>query len=92
MGLVNLFTIQSQLPYFTNNHEPVTVSDILQHTVLNVDEYGSVATSATSVSVITLSLDGLPRELVFVADQPFLAIIVDKRSKVPLFMAKIYDP
>lgn len=92
MGLVNLFTIQSQLPYFTNNQEPVMVSDILQHTVLNVDEYGSVATSATSVSVVTLSLDGMPREMVFNANQPFLAIIVDKRSKVPLFFAKVFDP
>lgn len=92
MGLVNLFTVQSQLPYFANNHEPVTVSDILQHTVLNVDEYGSVATSATTVSVVTLSLDGMPRELFFTADQPFLAVIVDKRSKVPLFVAKIFDP
>lgn len=92
MGLVDLFTMQSQLPYFTNNHEPIIVSDILQHTVLNVDEYGSVATSAASVSVVTLSLDGMPRELVFVADQPFLAMIVDKRSKVPLFIAKVFDP
>lgn len=92
MGLVNLFTVHSQLPYFSNNHEPVTVSDILQHTVLNVDEYGSVAASATTVSVVTLSLDGMPRELPFVANQPFLAIIVDKRSKVPLFVAKIFDP
>lgn len=92
MGLVNLFTVQSQLPYFANNHEPVTVSDILQHTVLNVDEYGSVATAATSVSVVTLSLDNFPRELIFVANQPFLAIIVDKRAKVPLFVAKIFDP
>ncbi|XP_037036325.1 plasminogen activator inhibitor 1-like isoform X1 [Bradysia coprophila] len=92
MGLVNLFTTQSQLPYLTNNHEPVAVSDVLQHTVLNVDEYGSVATAATLLSVVTLSLDGMPRELVFVANQPFLAIIVDKRSRVPLFVAKIFDP
>lgn len=92
MGLVNLFTVQSQLPYFTNNHEPVAVSDVLQHTVLNVDEYGTVATAATSLSVVTLSLDGAPRDLVFVANQPFLAIIVDKRSRVPLFVAKIFDP
>lgn len=92
MGLVNLFTVQSQLPYFANNHEPVTVSDILQHTVLNVDEFGTVASAAASVSVVTLSLDGMPRELVFVANQPFLAVIVDKRSKVPLFIAKIFDP
>lgn len=92
MGLVNLFTIQSQLPYLTNNHEPVTVSDILQHTVLNVDEYGTVASAATLATVVTLSLDGMPRELEFNADQPFMAIIVDKRSKVPLFVAKIFDP
>lgn len=92
MGLVDLFTIQSQLPFFTNNHEAVTVSDILQHSVLNVDEYGSVATAATLASVVPLSLSGTPRDLVFVANQPFLAIIVDKRSKVPLFVAKIFDP
>lgn len=92
MGLVDLFTINSKLTYLTSNNEFIRVDDILQQSVLNVDENGSVAASATSVAVVTLSISSVPEELIFEVNQPFLALIIDKRNKVPLFIAKIFNP
>lgn len=68
------------------------VDDILQQSVLNVDEQGTLAASATISHVVTLSLNSAPEEIVFNVDQPFCTVILDKRYKVPLFIGKIYDP
>lgn len=72
--------------------DTLRVDDILQQSVLSVDEQGTLAASATISHVVTLSLNSAPEELVFNVDQPFLSIILDKRNKVPLFIGKIFDP
>lgn len=92
LGLVDIFTINSQLPFLTVNHENLKVDDILQEAILKVDETGSVASVVQSVSVVTLSINDSPEEIVFHVDQPFLSVIVDKRNCVPLFVSKIFDP
>lgn len=68
------------------------VDDILQQSILSVDERGTIAASATISHVVTLSLNSAPEEIDFIMNQPFLSIILDKRSKVPIFIGKIYDP
>lgn len=94
LGIVDLFTLTSRLPYFTNDRDerPLRVDDILQQCILNVDEKGTTAASATISHVVTLSLNSIPDNLRFTLDQPFLSIIVDKRNQVPLFISKIFDP
>lgn len=92
MGLVDLFTINSQLPFLTDSQEQVKVDDVLQEAVLKVDETGTVAAAAQSVAVVTLSINESPEEVAFIVDQPFLAMIVDRRNRTPLFLAKIVDP
>lgn len=92
MGLTDLFTLNSQLPHMTNNHQPVKIDDILQKAVLKVDETGSEAAVVQSVSVVTLSLNEPPLRMKMIVDQPFVAMIVDTVNKVPLFIAKIIDP
>lgn len=92
MGLVDLFTTSARLPFLTTTHEPVKIDEILQQAVLKVDEVGTVATIVQTVGVITLSISDTPDEVSFDVDQPFLALIVDRRNKIPLFMSKIYDP
>lgn len=94
MGIVDLFTTASRLPYFarSSSDESLRVDDILQQSILSVDQKGTVAASATVSHVVTLSLSSVPEEITFKVDEPFLAIIVDKRHQVPLFISKIYDP
>lgn len=92
MGIVNLFTSLSNLPYVTANGEPLRVQDIVQQSFIQVDEKGTIAAAATFSHVVTLSLNSAPEEVYFHVDQPFLSIIVDKRNKIPIFISKIYDP
>lgn len=92
MGLVDLFTTSAQLPFMTTSREPIKIDEILQQAVLKVDEVGTVATIVQTVGVVTLSISDIPEEVTFDVDQPFLALIVDRRNKVPLFLSKIYDP
>lgn len=94
MGIVDLFSQTAKLPYFTNDRleSPLRVDDILQQCILNVDEKGTTAASATISHVVTLSLNSVPENLRFNLDQPFLSIIVDKRYQIPLFISKIFDP
>lgn len=92
MGIVNLFTSVSNLPYVTANREPLRVQDIVQESYISVDEKGTIAAAATFSHVVTLSLNSAPEEVYFNVDQPFISIIVDKRNKIPIFISKIYDP
>lgn len=94
MGIVDLFTSTSRLPYLASSpsDSPLRVDDILQQSILSVDQKGTVAASATISHVVTLSLNSAPEEIFFKVDEPFLAIIVDKRNQIPLFISKIFDP
>lgn len=92
MGLVDLFTINAQLPYLTDANRPVKIDDIVQKAVFKVDELGSEATVVQTVNVVTLSISEPPSTVSMNVDQPFLAMIVDRVNKVPLFLAKISDP
>lgn len=92
MGVVDLFSQTSRLPYLTVNGLPVRVQEILQNGFLSVDEKGTVAAVATISHVVTLSLNSAPEEIYFNVDQPFISVIVDKRNRVPVFISKIFDP
>lgn len=92
MGVVDLFSSTSQLPFLAINEPGLRVDDILQQGILSVDEKGTIASVATISHVVTLSLNSAPEEIYFKVDQPFLSIIVDKRNKIPIFISKIYDP
>lgn len=74
------------------NHEPLKVSDILQFSVLNVNQTGTTAASATVVNAVPLSAPVPLPSVTITVDQPFLSLIVDKRNKVPLFISKIFNP
>lgn len=92
MGVVDLFSQTSRLPYLTMDGSPLRVQDILQNGYLSVDEKGTIAAVATISHVVTLSLTSAPEEIFFNVDQPFLSIIIDKRNKIPVFISKIFDP
>jgi alpha-1-antitrypsin len=91
MGITDLFTAESNLPFIAEQ-ESLKVSDAIQTVVMEVDERGTKAAAATLFNVISLSLSPDPMKFELLIDQPFLAIIVNNNNKVPLFMAKIDNP
>lgn len=93
MGIVNLFNDRCRLPFLADNEQVLLkVDDIIQQSILSIDERGTTAAVATISHVVTLSLNTVLEEISFVVDQPFVSIIVDKRNKVPIFISKISTP
>lgn len=48
--------------------------------------------SLAAVLVNTLSLVSFSEEMKFYADHPFLAVIADRTTKVPLFLGRVAYP
>lgn len=91
MGVVDVFSENANIPYLA--HKRVLVSDAQQDVYLSVDEKGTTAAAVTTFSVITLSSSSYePEEKTFDVNQPFLAVILHKQTRLPIFIAKIFDP
>ncbi len=70
---------------------PLAISDVRHRCYLKVDEKGSEAAAATSVTMIGTSLPlGAPFE--FIADRPFLCLIEDMAAGRILFMGAVHRP
>lgn len=67
------------------------ISKVVHETFFSLDEEGVTAAAATSGSLNITSVLEKP-SLSFVADHPFLFMIVDLTTKTPLFMGKIQEP
>lgn len=91
LGVLNIFSAQSELPGIAtyNSYSP-QVSSALHSAVLSVDEHGGSAAAASAFSVVALSYD--EPSVVFKVNRPFITILWDSASGVPLFMAAIENP
>lgn len=92
MGITNIFSYQSQLSgvglYRTNSPQ---VSTAVHSAMLSIDEEGGIAAAATVISAVALSYDH-ESVLSFNANRPFLAVLWDNKTTLPLFMAKVENP
>lgn len=70
-------------------HSP-HVSSAVHSAVLSIDEKGGSAAAATAFAAVALSYDNPSVE--FRVNRPFIAVLWDTKSSLPLFMAKIEDP
>lgn len=91
MGLISPFKSNTDIPLLSSDSGPIQIGKVLHEARIRIDEYGTVASAATTVSVITLSAH-VDEDIVFNVDEPFLAIIVDNSKNIPLFISKIYAP
>lgn len=92
MGLIDIFTNKANLEGLSKTHKKLRVSQLLHKANLEVDEDGTTAAAASYVSIQMLSLLTHPNELVFYADHPFLAFVIDKKHNIPIFAAKVKSP
>lgn len=92
MGLIVPFTSNTDIPLLTSDSGPIQIGKVLHEAKIRIDEYGTVAAAATTISVITLSANQNDNDVVFNVDEPFLAIIVDNAKNIPLFISKVYSP
>ncbi|XP_049886131.1 antichymotrypsin-2-like [Pectinophora gossypiella] len=91
MGITNVFSQQSELSGLgTYRAYPPQLSSALHTAMLSIDEEGGSAAAATSFAVVALSYDD--QAILYRFNRPFLAVLWDNESAVPLFMARIEDP
>ncbi|KAK7871254.1 hypothetical protein R5R35_007542 [Gryllus longicercus] len=92
MGITDIFNAKSDLSGITTNSQALLVSDIIHKAQIEVNEEGSSASAASAVLVNTLSLNSFMDDLPFMADHPFLAIILDRVNSLPLFAGRVSNP
>ncbi|XP_034248539.1 leukocyte elastase inhibitor-like [Thrips palmi] len=90
LGMKALFARDAKLRGVSDN--ALSVSDVIHKAEMKVDEQGATASAASAVLVNTLSLISFTEDMKFFADHPFLALIVDRNSKVPLFIGRVAEP
>jgi serine protease inhibitor len=69
------------------------IGDVKQKTFLDIDEKGTVAAAVTAVSMSMADSAEQPQPPIeFIVDRPFLFVLRDEVSGVPLFMGRIVQP
>jgi serpin B len=88
LGMPTAFS--SRADFTGMSTEPsLTIDDVVHETFIAVDEKGTEAAAASAVIVRPPSIPSGPA---FVADRPFLYVIHDRPSGVPLFIGRVRDP
>jgi len=70
----------------------LSIGDVKQRAVIQVDEAGTVAAAVTSIGLVASAMTLPPRRFHFVADRPFAFAIRDRQSGVALFLGVVADP
>lgn len=88
---IGLPVAQMTFPNITND-TALTISDIIQHTAVEVSETG---TRAAAVTVIEMDAMAAPLETepkTVILDRPFAFMIYDMENQTPLFVGKVTNP
>jgi serpin B len=73
--------------------EGLKISKVDHVADLSVDEEGTVAAAATGITMVPVSAEGTPRDLVtFTANRPFLFFLRDRESGAVLFAGRLVAP
>lgn len=67
---------------------PLYVNSVIHKTAMSVDENVTCAAAATQVG---MGAGGMPEIVYLTFDRPFVCMIVDSKTKIPLFMAVVTD-
>lgn len=84
------FTLMANPP---NPDDRLYIQSVFHKAFVKVDEKGTEAAAATSVSMARVTSAQMPEKAeTFKADHPFLFIIRDRQSGLILFMGRVVDP
>ncbi|XP_075984933.1 uncharacterized protein LOC142982357 [Anticarsia gemmatalis] len=73
-------------------HQRLRVSKVLQRSGIEVNELGSVAYSATEISLVNKFGEDVDSQVEVVANRPFLFFIQDEATRQLLFTGRVTDP
>jgi len=93
LGLQSAFDDKADFSGMVKSREKeLKISSVLHQAVMIIDEVGTEAAAATVV-VMRLKSAAVKRQpRLFVADSPYLAILIHTASSLPLFVASVASP
>ena len=91
MGIRDLFSSRANLAYLGNDNA-VHVTDAKQQASIDVNEEGTIAISLTHFAAVGLSVQMPVPDIDFIVDRPFLAIVANRETQIPLIIAKVSNP
>jgi len=68
------------------------IKDVIHQAYIDVNEEGTEAAAATSISVEITAIDHESRNIVFRADRPFMFLVLEKNTGEILFMGHVTAP
>jgi len=89
LGLSSAFTAAADFSGITGGKD-FFISDVVHKAFIQVDEEGTEAAAATGAVMKLVSVAEPPP--IFRVDRPFLFLIQDKPTGVPLFFGRVADP
>jgi serine protease inhibitor len=89
LGMGTAFSDAASFPFLFTDAQGLKITKVLQQAVIDVDEDGTTASAATSVS-IGFSAVGPSAEIRI--DHPFIFLIREKHSGAILFIGQLFQP
>ena len=94
MGIVNAFVSDPFDPDFADfsllsDTNPLYISDVIHKTFIDVEEGGTRAAAVTAVTVVEATAMPVEPPKQVILDRPFLYMIVDNESKLPIFIGTV---
>ncbi|MDA3847689.1 MAG: serpin family protein [Vallitaleaceae bacterium] len=87
LGMIDAFSKEvAEFGLMIEEAQPVWVSRIFQNTKIDLDEAGTEAAAVTVIEMKTESAMEMEEPLVMTCDQPFLFVIKDSVTDLPIFM------
>jgi serine protease inhibitor len=83
--------LQSDFGAISENSRGLYVNDVRQRAVLKVNEYGTEATSATAIEIFG-SVPAKANQFTFVANRPFIFLVVETGTKSVLYASAVREP
>ncbi|MDG4829037.1 serpin family protein [Solwaraspora sp. WMMD1047] len=89
LGMPTAFTPQADFTPMSTTDPDLCIDDVVHETFIAVDEKGTEAAAATAVIIRPPSIPQGPQ---FFVNRPFLYVIHDRLTGIPLFLGRVHDP
>lgn len=92
MGMPLAFDSHADFSGIATLRDGLYISEVFHKAFVEVNEEGTEAAAATAVVMVTRSAAPRPEPPRFIADHPFLFLLMDRQTGAVLFLGRVSDP